>query len=211
MTRPTARRSRDERPTWMVYSPGGTTHSPSIHDAKARRSSSIVTRRLLAAGQVDAAEPGEVAQRPGRIAGRRLDVHLDDLGTVPIAGVGHVDVDGDAVLDAAGERRVAELERRVAEAEAEREQRLDALAVVPAVPDEQPLGVHRPARPCPGSGRTPACPRAAGGTSPAAGRRARRRRSARRPGRRRSPGRGTTAAARPARRRATASSPASRC
>ena len=34
---------------------------------------------LLAGLEVDAGEPGEVAQRPGGVAGRRLDVDLDDL------------------------------------------------------------------------------------------------------------------------------------
>ena len=164
----------------------------------------------LARPQLDTPEPGQMAQRACRVAARRLDVDLDHLAAGALARVGDLDVDGDAVLDAAGDGGRAEGERRVAEPEAEREQRLDALPVVPAVTDEQPLGVDGCGRRCRGGGRTPACPRCAAGTSSAAGLPARRRRSARRRGRRRSPGRGTTAAARPARRRATASSPASR-
>ena len=57
-------------------------------------------RGLLTGGHVGAGEAGEVAQRAGRIAGRRLDVDLHDLTAVAPAGVAQRDLDGDAGLDA---------------------------------------------------------------------------------------------------------------
>ena len=75
-----AARCADERPTWIVYSPGGTTHSPSIHEANARRSSVTLTRALLARRRARS-RPNPARWRSGRAGSpaRRLDVDLDDL------------------------------------------------------------------------------------------------------------------------------------
>ena len=78
------------------------------------------------------------------VAGARwLDVALHDRAPGADAGVGHRHGDAPAAVGAAGHGRRAELERRVPQAVAEREPRLDVARVVPAVADQPALGVDR--------------------------------------------------------------------
>src|SRR4051812_26477807 len=96
-------------------------------------------RRGLARLERDLAEALEL---PGRLARRRreADVDLAHLGAEASPGVGDREADARSVAARLGlEARVGEA--RVRQPEAEREQRLHARGVEPAVADPQALGV----------------------------------------------------------------------
>jgi hypothetical protein len=78
----------------------------------------------------------EAFQAPGRVgAVRATDIHLHHLGAGALPGIRHLDADRGPVYG-----QVIEAERRVGEAVAEREQRLDAARVVVPISDVESLG-----------------------------------------------------------------------
>ena len=163
--------SAEDRPTRSSYGPGSTiqpcSSAPSgavVHGTWAVSrprtcSQSRVGRRPSGEGPTveleldrgrrsrlehDLGERLELLLRPERTRAGRRHVELHDLGARTRTDVGHRHLDPDRLTRAEGflrEARLADLERGVRQAVAERELHVDASGLVPAVPDEEPLAV----------------------------------------------------------------------
>ena len=144
-TAPAAAIDRDERPTRTRYAPGGVIHAPSIQRRNDRGGTSMSTRSVSPGSRRTRRNAARLAERARRVVVRRFDVHLHDLAAGPSTGVRDVDGDGNRSARITADADRLDGERRVPEPEAEREQRIDVVAVVPAVPDQQALAVDRPA------------------------------------------------------------------